>query len=124
MGLRATVIRKYVVEYGNANGFNYNAETVYNIISAFCDDFYGGDDGYGGISTDAIWEVSKRQFSEMVSELRNMPEEEFDEHMKEDWFQGVFADDEPYSKKYVLEVFQAWLDETPEDSNYVRFGWL
>lgn len=124
MGLRATVIRKYVVEYGNAMGFNYDPDTVSNIIGEYCDDFYCGDDGFGGNSTDAIWEVDKEQFSDMVNELRDMPKDEFDERMKEDWFQGVFTDVEPYSKKYVLEVFRAWLDETPEDSLYVRFGWL
>ena len=124
MGLRATVIKKYEVEYGNANGFNYNPDTVYNIISEFCDDFFGGDDGYGGTSTDAIWEVDREQFCEMVNELAEMTEEEFDERMKEDWFSGTFSDDKPYSKKYVLDVFIGWLAETPKTSNYVRFGWL
>ena len=124
MGLRATVIKAYKVEYGNANGFNYNADTVYNIISEFCDDFFAGDDGYGGVSTDAIWEVDKEQFADMVQELREMGTKEFNERMKEDWFQSTFSDDKPYTKKYILEVFQGWLDETPEDSNYVRIGWL
>ena len=124
MGLRATVIKQYKVEYGNANGFNYNANTVYNIISEFCDDFYAAADGYGGVSTDVIWEVDKEQFQGMVQELTEMPEEEFNERMKEEWFEGVFSDDEPFTKKYVLDVFEGWLEETPEDSNYVRFGWL
>lgn len=124
MGLRATVIKKYEVEYGNANGFNYDPDTLSNIISEFCDDFYCGDDGCGGASTDTIWEVDKEQFKDMLNELREMPKGEFNERMEEDWFCGTFSDEKPYSKKYVLEVFQGWLDETPEDSNYVRFGWL
>ena len=124
MGLRATVIKTYKVEYGNANGFNYNADTVYNIISEFCDDFYAGDDGYGGVNTDTIWEVDRNQFCEMVNTLADMPTKEFNERMKEDWFEGTFSDDKPYPKKYVLDVFTGWLAETPEDSNYVRFGWL
>lgn len=124
MGLRATVIKKYEVEYGNANGFNYDCSTVSNIISDFCDDFYSGDDGYGGYDENAIWEVDKEQFCEMVNELAEMTEEEFDERMKEDWFSGTFPDDKPYSKKYVLDVFTGWLAETPKDSKYVRFGWL
>ena len=121
MGLRATVIREYKVEYGNCNGFNYDPDTVNNIIGEFCDDFYNGDDGYGGYSVDAIWEVDKEQFKDMLNELREMPEGEFNERMEEDWFCG---DDKPYSKKYILDVFGGWLNETPEDSNYVRFGWL
>ena len=124
MGLRATVIRKYEVEYGNANGFNYDPDTLNNIIGEYCDDFYNGDDGCGGASVDTIWEVDKEQFKDMLNELREMPKGEFDERMEEDWFCGTFSDEKPYSKKYVLEVFQGWLDETPEDSNYVRFGWL
>jgi hypothetical protein len=124
MGLRATVIKKYEVEYGNANGFNYDPDTLNNIISEFCEDYYCGDDGYGGCSTDAYWEIDKRQFEDMLDELRDMDTKEFNERMKEDWFSGTFSDDKPYSKKYVLEVFQGWLDETPENSNYVRIGWL
>ena len=124
MGLRATVIKKYEVEYGNANGFNYDPETLDNIISEFCDDYYCGDDGYGGLSTDAYWEIDRNQFCEMVDQLAEMPDEEFKERMEEDWFVGTFADDKPYSKKYVLDVFKGWLEETPEDSNYVRIGWL
>ena len=33
MGLRATAIKKYEVEYGNTQGFNYDSETLSNIIS-------------------------------------------------------------------------------------------
>ena len=124
MGLRATVIRKYEVEYGNANGFNYDAETLSNIIGEFCEDFYCGDDGCGGLSTDAFWEIDKGQFREMVEQIRTMPEEEFNQRMEDDWFQSPFSDDKPYTKKYVLDVFEGWLEETPEDSNYVRLGWL
>ena len=124
MGLRATVIKKYEVEYGNANGFNYDPETLCNIIGEFCEDYYFGDDGYGNLSTDAFWEIDKEQFQEMVNQLEEMPVEEFNDRMKEDWFEGTFSDDKPYTKKYVLGVFKGWLDETPENSNYVRIGWL
>ena len=124
MGLRATVITKYEIEYGGVQGFNYDPDTLNNIISEFCEDYYNGDDGYGGCSTDAYWEIDKEQFREMYTELSLMPEEEFDERMKEDWFHGTFSDDKPYSKKYILEVFGGWLNETPDSSNYVRIGWL
>jgi hypothetical protein len=124
MGLRATVIKKYEVEYGNANGFNYNPDTLANIIMDFCKDAYTGDDGCGGNSTDAIWEIDKEQFRDMVDQLAEMPVKEFNERMKEDWFWGTFSDEKPYTKKYVLDVFKGWLAETPENSNYVRIGWL
>lgn len=125
MGLRATVIKKYEIVYGDTQGFNYDPDTLDNIISEFCDDYYNGDDGSGSnISTDAFWEINKEEFEDMLDELREMDIEEFNERMKEDWFYGTFSDDKPYTKKYVLEVFQGWLDETPEDSNYVRIAWL
>ena len=124
MGLRATVIKKYEIEYGDANGFNYDPDTLNNIISDFCDDYYNGDDGYGGLSTDTYWEIDKGQFREMYTELSLMPEDEFNERMKEDWFYGATPDAQPYSKKYILDVFGGWLNETPKDSNYVRVGWL
>ena len=124
MGLRATVIKKYEIEYGDAQGFNHDPDTLNNIISEFCDDFYNGDDGYGGASTDAKWEIDKGQFREMYTELSLMPEDEFNERMKEDWFYGTFSDDKPYTKKYILDVFGGWLNETPKDSNYVRIGWV
>ena len=124
MELRATVIKKYEVEYGDANGFNYNPETLDNIISDFCDNYYCGDDGYGGCSTDAYWEIDRNQFCKMVDQLADMPEEEFNQRMEKDWFYGNFTDDKSYSKKYVLDVFTGWLAETPVDSNYVRIGWV
>ena len=124
MGLRATVIKKYEVEYGNANGFNYDPDTLSSIIMDFCEDAYTGDDGCGGHSTDAFWEIDKGQFRDMVDQLEEMPTKEFNERMKEDWFWGTFSDEKPYTKKYVLDVFKGWLEETPEDSNYVRIGWV
>lgn len=124
MGLRATVIKKYEVEYGNANGFNYDPETLSNIISEYCDDFYNGDDGYGGLSTDAYWEIDRGQFWDMLREITAMPDKEFNKRMQRDWQVGKYGDDKPYTKKYVLDVFTGWFNETPEDSNYVRLGWL
>ncbi len=124
MGLRATVIKKYEVEYGNANGFNYNPDTLSNIISEFCDDFYAGNDDCVGNSTDAIWEINKEQFRDMVNQLEEMPTNEFNERMIGSWFWGTFSDEKPYTKNYVLDVFKGWLAETPENSNYVRIGWL
>ena len=116
MGLRATVIRKYEIEYGNAQGFNYDPDTLCNIITDFCEDYYTGE-----ASCDVIWEIDKQQFKEMVDVLKNMPEEEFNARMTEDWFGGY---EQTYSKKYVVELFENWLQETQADSNYVRISWL
>ncbi len=124
MGLRATVIKKYEIKYGDTCGFNWDADTLCSIISDFCEDFFSGDDGYGGSSYDAYWEINKKQFAEMVKEIREMDETEFNERMEEDWFSAPLADDKPYSKKYVLDVFEGYLTETPEDAEYVRLGWL
>lgn len=125
MGLRATVIKTYKVEYGNANGFNYDPGTLANIIGSFCSDmFLGGDQWNEGYSTDGYWEISKSEFEEMLAELREMSAKEFKERMEDEWFDGSFSDEKPYTKKYVLDVLEGFLEETPEDENYVRFGWL
>ena len=113
MGLRATVIKKYEIEYGNTQGFNYDSSTLADIIYEFCDDYYVGDDEYGGHDTNEIWEVGKEDFEYMLSEIKKMTDEEFEE---------TFSD--RIGREEVIRVFEGFLAETPEDSNYVRFGWL
>ena len=124
MGLRATVIKKYEVEYGNANGFNYDPETLANIIGNYSSDSYlGGGGAWGdGYSTDGYWEIPKKDFVEMLEDLRNMSDEDFNENMEEEWYAG--CDEKPYSRKYVIDVFEGFLEETPEDEPYIRFGWV
>ena len=112
MGLRATVIKKYEIEYGNTQGFNYEADTLADIICEFCNDYYVGDDEFGA-TTNAIWEVDKTEFKNMLSEIREMTDEEFE---------ATFSD--RVGREEVISVFEGFLAETPEDSNYVRFGWL
>ena len=119
MGLRATIITKYEVEYGNANGFNYDAETLDNIINEYCTDFYNDECSYS-----TIWEINKKEFADMIEKINAMSEDEFNQKMCEEWFEGTFSDDKMYSKKYVLDKFQSWLNETPAKSNYVRLAWL
>ena len=114
MGLRATVIKKYEVEYGKAQGFNYGAEEIASIIYEFCSDYYVGDDGCGGCSYDAIWEVDKDEFTEMIDELKKMTDEEY----KEQFSRGE------YTREDAISLFEKFLAETPEESLYVRFGWL
>ena len=115
MGLRATVLRKYEIEYGDAGGFNYDPDTLFNIIAEFCEDYYTGE-----ASCDVIWEIDKEQFKEMTEKLKEMSEEEFNARMEQDWLCG----DDIYTKNYVVKLFENWLLETPENSNYVRLGWL
>jgi hypothetical protein len=50
-----------------------------------------------------------------------MPEEEFDQRMKEDWFEGH---DEPYQKDTIVKLFRSWIEQTPEKYDKVRIGWL
>ena len=126
MGLRATSVKKYEIEYGNHSGFNYDPDTLSSLIMNFVDDFYNGDDGCGGNSTDQIWEIDKQSFADMLQQIKDMPEEEFDELMNScDVHAGMENRDyDVYTKKYVVDLFQGFLDDTQEDSNYVRIGWL
>lgn len=120
MGLRATVIKTYKVEYGNTNGFNYAPEDLGKIIDHFCDCASTGGEYY---DTERIWSVDKGQFAEMVKSIESMSSKEFHELLDEELcIEDV--DDNGYTKKYVLNVFKGFLEETPEDSDWVRFGWL
>lgn len=121
MGLRAKAIKKYVIEYGDAEGFNYDSGRLENIINDYCQDFYCGPDGCE--STDVIWEIDKTEFSFMIEELEKLSEEEFNEKMKDDWSTSKRRDNE-YTKENVLKLFRTWLKETPDDSNYVRLAWF
>ena len=111
MGLRATVIKKYEVEYGDTQGFNYEADELAGLLTDFCDDCFVGDDGCGGCDTNPFWEVDKEQFTQMLAEIRDM-----DAH--------DFSEDYDLEKGETVRVLEGFLKETPENSLYVRIAWL
>lgn len=117
MGLRAHSVKKYEIEYGDHAGFNYDSDTLANIIEDFCDDFYSGED-YA--DTNVIWEVDKGQFADMVKAIEEMSETDFNSRMNDDWEYGTGE----YSKEYVLNLFKNFLADTQENSDYVRIAWL
>lgn len=119
MGLRATVIKKYEIEYGNTQGFNYGSDVLASLIYEFCNDYFVGDDGYGGSNTDAIWEVNKDEFTYMLNEIKEMSQEElYDILGRRHTFNEVCDKDD------IIRVLEGFLKETPEKSKYVRFAWL
>lgn len=111
MGLRARSIKKYVIEYGNYEGFNYDPEGLEAIIITFCESLFCGTDGYP--DTNVIWEVSKAEFEQMVDKINKMTDEEFSEEVTS-----------KYSRKEVLTLFKGYLKETPQKEEYVRIAWL
>ena len=118
MGLRATIIKTYNVEYGEAQGFNYGSEFLSNLISNYCDCCnLGGEFN----DMDSFWSVDKGEFANMVAELEKLTDEEFNEKAENEW--GADGDDD-YTKSHVVELFKDWLAETPENETWVRFGWL
>ena len=118
MGLRATIIKTYKVEYGEAQGFNYGSEFLSNLISNYCDCCnLGGEFN----DMDSFWSVDKGEFADMVKKLEEMPAREFNKRAVNEW--GAEKDD-GFTKSYVLRIFKAWLKETDPDSDWVRFGWL
>ena len=119
MGLRATVIKKYEIEYGDTQGFNYGADALASLIYEFCNDYSVGDDGCGGSNTEAIWEVDKDEFAGMIEEIKGMSQEDLDELIG---CHHTFNDG--WDKDEVVGVLQGFLDETPENALYVRFAWL
>ena len=119
MGLRATVIKKYEIEYGNTMGFNHGSDVLASLIYEYCNDYFVGDDCCGGINTDAIWEVDKDEFAGMLEEVKGLTQEELNDIIGR---RQTFNDDWP--KEEVVRVLEGFLEETPENSLYVRFGWL
>lgn len=119
MGLRATVIKKYEIQYGDTQGFNYASDILVALLYEFCNDYFVGDDGYGGSNTDAIWEVDKDEFAGLIEEIRLLSQEELD-----DILQRHHCFNKDWPKDDILRVLEGFLKETPEDSCYVRFAWL
>lgn len=118
MGLRATIIKTYKVEYGNAQGFNYGSTFISNLINTYCDCCnLGGEFN----DTDSFWEVDKDEFAAMVKKIEEIPAKEFNKRAVDEW--GAEKED-GFTKSYVLRTFKAWLKETPEDTTWVRFGWI
>ena len=111
MGLRATVIKKYEIKYGQTQGFNYEYDELANLIQDFCEDSFVGDDDCGGCNPDVIWEINRGQFQGMLTEIKGMEAERFE-------------DEYDLNLEETIRLFEGFLEETPEDSRYVRLGWL
>lgn len=122
MGLKATSIKRYTIEYGPNSGFNYDAGTLATIIMAFCSDYnLGLHDDSDNFSYEGLWEIDKEEFRKMTEALEKMDKAEFDRKMKF-WYMG--DDRTPYDKDYVVEMFKGYLADTQDDSCYVRLAWL
>jgi len=117
MGLRAYVIKTYKVEYGNTSGFNYGAELLSSILEFFCEDLFIGREGCP--DTDVIWEIDRDEFREMIGKIEEMTPGDF--HGE---FEDNVPEDQAYGKEAVLKTLKGFLKETPDDSDYVRIGWL
>jgi hypothetical protein len=116
MGLRAYSVKKYEIEYGDVCGFNYDSDTLANLICEFCEDcFLGGD--YN--ETNDIWEINKDEFFKMTNALCKMSEDKFNDLMED-----CGARKGVYTKKQVTDIFKSYYNDTPENENYVRIAWL
>ena len=125
MGLRATSIKKYEIEYGAVQGFNYDPETLANIIAYYCNDYFLGGDGEDGYSLDAIWDIDKDEFLKMTEAISAMDEDEFREISDNEWFSEMDMDDEfPYTQEELVALLKGYYNDTPENSRYVRIAWL
>lgn len=112
MGLRATSVKKYEIEYGEHQGFNHNSEGLYEIISYFCEDFFYGENG---VSTEVVWEIEKGEFKRMIDAIKGLNSEEYEELV------GINCE---YSKDEIVPILNGFVLDTPADSDYVHIGWL
>ena len=125
MGLRATSVKKYEIEYGDIQGFNYDPETLANIITYHCKDYFLGGDGEDGYSLDAIWDIDKDEFLKMVETISAMDEDEFREISDNEWCSEMDMDDDfPYTQEELVALLKDYYNDTPENSKYVRIAWL
>lgn len=108
MGLWATAVKKYEIEYGQTQGFNYDVDGLYGIISQFCEDFYSGDVA----DPNVIWEINKAEFKEMIETIEGLADEDYDELIG------------GYNKEELIRNLNGYLAETPRNSDYVRIAWL
>lgn len=115
MSTRAHVITKYEIKYGS-EGLAYGQDLLESLSDEYIEDSYTGGEYH---SEEAIWEFNKDQFKTMVETLSNMTKREYNRKCKE-W--GVNPKD--YPKDYVVELFQSWLNETPEKEDYLRISWF
>lgn len=123
MGLRATSVKKYEIQFGDTSGFNYGVDTLSNIIGEHCNDFFCGSDGEP--SSNEIWEVNKEEYKAMLDKLDAMDKRKLEKKIRTEWLSCVLEEDKKtYTPEYVLRVLHGFYDDTPEDSNYVRIAWL
>lgn len=115
MFTRANVITKYVVEYGS-EGLADGQEFILALAEEYMPDSYTGGDYH---SDGAIWEFNKAQFKAMTETLSKMTSEEYNSKCNE-WCVAP----EEYPKGYVVELFQTWLKETPENYPCVLISWF
>ena len=114
MGLRATAIKEYKVEYGETAGFNDCVDIVADIIRAYCSCYYLGYDGFPDES--AIWEVDKAEFKAMLDNIKNMTDDEFKSK--------IYDKRCDLTRNETVRVFEGFLEETPDNEEWVRFGWI
>lgn len=115
MSTRAHVITKYEIQYGS-EGLAWGQDLLESLSDEYIEDSYTGGEYH---SEEAIWEFNKEQFKTMVETLSTMKKREYNSKCKE-W--GVNPED--YPKDYVVELFNTWLNETPEKESYVRISWF
>ena len=116
MGLYATSVKQYAIEYGDTRGFNYDPDTLEDIIRKYCDDIYLGEGNSGLSSTSAIWEIDKDEFREMINLIENLPQRDFED--------SISHRNKSYDKDYVVSLLKGFLKDTPNNSNHVRIAWV
>lgn len=115
MSTRAHVITKYEIKYGS-EGLAWGQSFIESLAVEYMTDYYIGGETH---SDAAIWELNKDEFKAMTETLSNMTSDEYISKCNES---GIDPDD--YPKDYVVELFNTWLKETPENEDYVRISWF
>ena len=103
------VCRKYDVEYGETEAFNYKCEEFHDLLQAVGAEFTGE-------STDSTFEVSRSDWTEkLIGKLRNLDDQE--EDVKEDILDATSCLN--LTPEEIIDIAERLLEESDPNNDYL-----
>ena len=103
MGCRLHSAKKYVVQWGTSAYFNWCQNDISHLFSLF-----------GIYSDDTDFNVDIDEYKYMLKSLKEMSDEEFDEHM------SPFN----YSREETIDNLQSLYDQADKSDGFIYFSWF
>lgn len=103
MGCRLHSAKKHVVQWGTSAYFNWKQSDIEHLFGLF-DIYYDGQE----------FDVSVDDYKYMLKSLKEMSDEEFDEHMQ------PFE----YSREETIDNLQSLYDQADKSDGCIYFSWF